>query len=144
MIGINLPSGCAATFVRSLFGRWCRTSAAHGALYVDVPVLDLAQVATTESKATKCYTRNLTIVPYTFATTQIGRNSGSCSISTSASPALLDSVNYTYLESIPLQLCGGINHYFICFGFLPHLEAQKKSCWDVATPRQILFWSQHD
>jgi hypothetical protein len=33
------------------------------------------------------------IVPYTFATTQMGPNSGSCSISTSASPDLLDSVN---------------------------------------------------
>jgi hypothetical protein len=32
-------------------------------------------------------------VPYTCATTQMGRNSGSCSISTSASPDLLDSVN---------------------------------------------------
>jgi hypothetical protein len=51
---------------------------------------------------------------------------------------------YTYLESIPLQLCGGINHSFIYFGFLPLLEAQKESCWDVATPHQILFWSEHD
>jgi hypothetical protein len=33
------------------------------------------------------------IVPYTFSTTQMGRNSESCSISTSASPDLLDSVN---------------------------------------------------
>jgi hypothetical protein len=51
---------------------------------------------------------------------------------------------YTCLESIPLQLCGGINHSFIHFGFLPHLEAQTESCWDVATPQQILFWTEHD
>jgi hypothetical protein len=37
---------------------------------------------------------------------------------------------YTYLESIPLQLCGGIDQSFIHFGFLSHLEAQKESCWD--------------
>jgi hypothetical protein len=50
----------------------------------------------------------------------------------------------TYLESIPLNLCGGINHLFIHLGFLPHFEAKKESYWDVTTPHQILFWSEHD
>jgi hypothetical protein len=31
-----------------------------------------------------------------------------------------------------------------CFDFLPHLETQKWSCWDVATPHQIRLWSEHD
>jgi hypothetical protein len=40
---------------------------------------------------------------------------------------------YTFLESISSQLFGGINHSFIYYGFLPHLEAREWSSWDVAT-----------
>jgi hypothetical protein len=50
---------------------------------------------------------------------------------------------YTYLESISSQLSCEINHSFIYYGVLSHLEAQKWSCWDV-TARLLLFWSEHD
>jgi hypothetical protein len=51
---------------------------------------------------------------------------------------------YTHLESISSQLCCCINHSFICFCYIPRVEAQKWICKAVATPHQIRFWSEHD
>jgi hypothetical protein len=51
---------------------------------------------------------------------------------------------YMVLESISSQLSDGINHSFINYGSLHHLEAQKWSDCDAVTTHQILFWSEHD